>query len=328
MNQSKHLPDSEVRLSDIDLNLMVALDALLETSSVTNAAKRVGLTQSAMSHALKRLRLLLDDALLVRSGSAMQLTPRALEMQLPVRRGLLELQHALRSPSSFDPSSARRKFVIVTSDFFELDLLPALVVALMEEAPGIDLRVRPSEPHRYNESLEKGDADVAIWVSMGESKHVVRQELFRDSFACLVREGHPEIEGEMTLDQYVEWPHALISPREQRGSIVATLLSELGLKRRVMVEVPRFLAAPSLIAQSDLILTLPKRMALRFSQTHPLQLIEPPLSIPCFGMYLMWHDRYQKDPAHQWFRDLIVRVIGEVSSALPGWKNKKRKNTQ
>jgi DNA-binding transcriptional LysR family regulator len=310
---------SDVRLGDVDLNLLVALDALLEESHVTQAAQRVGLSQSAMSHALRRLRLLFDDPLLVRGRGGMRLTSRALELQDPVRRGLLELQRAIRQPVVFEPSTSTRRFVLVTSDHLQMVMLPQLLSLLKEEAPGVDVAVRPLKPGTpVGEVLRQG-VDLSLWVRQDLGAGLREKKMFDGDFACVVREDHPCIQGSISLEQYVKWPHALISPSGQGGSVVASALEKLGHTRRVALEVPSFLAAPLVVSRSNLLLTAPRGLLAYFAKTLPLQLLEPPVELPEYGIYQVWDERNELDPGHKWFRGLMERVCFAMHQELfPG----------
>jgi DNA-binding transcriptional LysR family regulator len=294
----------------IDLNLLVALDALLVERNVTRAAKRVGLTQSAMSHALARLRRLVGDPLLVRGDGGLAPTPRALDLGPAIRRALEDVERALR-PSLFDPKQATGKLTIATGDYAEAVLLPGIARRVAEEAPGIDLRVVPL--NEVGPPLASGAVDMTMapLSTFTERGGLRTRRLFDERFVCVVRKEHPLSTRRLTLARFVEARHALIAPRgTTEGSFVDDALKRLGRSRTVTVSISHFLSAPYVIAESDLIITLAERIAERFSAALELVLLAPPaeLELVGFTMSLVWHDRSDADPKRQWLRNLIAEV--------------------
>lgn len=297
------------RLSATDLNLLVALDALVAEGNVTRAAERVGLTQPAMSHALARLRKLFGDPLLVRTPQGMLPTPRALDLVVPIRRALGDIDGALRQQPAFDPRAATRIFTLACVDFGSLVIVPPLLARLRVDAPGVDLLVRPLRSDEIERQLAEGQVDLAIGVVHGEEEAwMVRQRLFEDRFVCVVRADHPTVRGALTIEQFVALDHALISPRGRQGGFVDRALAAQGRRRRVVLTIPHFLAAPIVVAGSDLILTVPERIARAFAKMLPLRIVEPPLAVEGFDVIQYWHERQARDPAHVWLRGLVAEV--------------------
>ncbi len=303
---------AENKLGSINLNLLMALDALLTEGNVTRAAERLGVTQSAMSHSLQKLREIFDDPLLVRGPSGMAPTARANELIEPIRRGLAELSRALRESPSFDPAAASRTFTLAMGDLFALLLLPPLLEIARREAPGIDLTIRPADGRREPELLHAGEIDGAIAVLLGDRASIRSKRLFTERFVCIVRKGHPDVKGPLSLDLFVRLPHALISPRGSGASYVDEALAKLGRQRRIALRVPYFLAAPFVIARSDLVLTLPERLAHQLAKGLPIDILPPPVELTSFSSYLIWHERDEADPAHTWLRGAITRAAGAV----------------
>jgi DNA-binding transcriptional LysR family regulator len=234
-------------------------------------------------------------------------TARAAALREPVRRGLVELSRALAS-SDFDPREARRTFTLSSADFVSALLLPALLDVLLREAPGVDLNVRPADVQRDIHFLEAGELDGAMLVGVPERTTLRCVRLFTESFACLVRKDHPEVGESLSLETFARLSHALISPRGSGPSFVDNALAERGLSRRIALRIPFFLAAPMIIARSDLILTAPRRVALQFAESLPLRVIEPPLPLASFSVHLVWHERDDTEPAHTWLRKAICRA--------------------
>ncbi|NOK16224.1 LysR family transcriptional regulator [Corallococcus carmarthensis] len=321
-----HETPAEVDLSGINLNLMVALEALLQEAHVTRAAARVGLTQSAMSHALAQLRELLGDALLIRGRGGMVLTPRAEQLVAPLRRGLAELRRALRHEPPFEPATASRRFTVATRDYFGSVLLPGALELLGREAPGVDLSVLHVESSTYPALLETGEADLVVVTPPVESGPGLRQQkLFTEDFVCVVRKDHPTVRRTLDLDTYLKLSHVLISPRGDGVGAVDVALEKRGLPpRRIAVRVPYFLIAPLVVSRSDHILTAPRRLIATFSEAYALQVFTPPLPVRPFDIFQVWHDRFDADPAHQWLRGLVARAVNAGSESTQSSRRVRR----
>ncbi len=302
-------------LHAIDLNLLLSFDALLEEGSVTKAAKRVGVSQPAMSNALGRLRRSIGDELLVRTKTGMVPTPRALELAGPVREALSTLERALEDRGSFDAATAERKFVLATNDYAEMVLLPALALHCAKYAPGVDLSVR-ALGDLPSSALESGEVDLALGVFQDIPGSLRQQGLFKDRFVCVARKDHPEVQGTLSLEQYARQTHVLISPRGKGPGVVDHVLAQQQLQRRVAVSVPHFSVAPLLVAQTDHVLTLASRVACAFGAALGLQVLEPPLDLPHFTIRQVWHQRFQQDAAHAWLRRCLAEIAQSV--AEPG----------
>ena len=299
-------------LAGVDLNLLVSLDTLLRVRSVTRASEEMGLSQPAMSAALARLRELLRDPLLVRGPRGMVPTARALELQAPLSEILAQISVTLHPPPPFDPLTSRRSFTLCTADYGELLVLPSLMERLATSAPGIDMVVNPSSEVSPWELLAEGSLDLSLGIETRTPAGMYRVSLFREHFVCLVRAGHPRAGGPLSLEEYVSLPHLLISPRGGATGTVDPILSELGLRRRIALRVPHFLVAPQVVARSDLILTLPARVAHALASSLQLTCLQPPLELPEFSLSLFWHERNHRDPAHSFLRNQIVDVCRAV----------------
>lgn len=290
-----------VNLGAVDMNLLVALDALLAEQSVTRAARRVGLTQPAMSHALSRLRELLGDPLFVRTRAGMEPTARALALAPTLSRSLADIERAIAEPPRFEPAIAKRVFSIATTDYTEFILLPSLVPRLVREAPGVDLHVR-NAPNGLSE-LEQGTLDVVIRPSLAATKAGIHSEpLFEERFVCVVRRGHPLAKRKLTLDRYCRAAHVLVSPHGPRSGFVDEQLEKVGRSRRVSLVLQHFLVAPHVIASTDLIATVGERIARAFERMLGLAVLALPLEVPPLALSQFWHERQQHDPALLWLR--------------------------
>ncbi|NNE20710.1 MAG: LysR family transcriptional regulator [Myxococcales bacterium] len=318
-------------LHRIDLNLLVALDALARERNVTKAAERAGVSQSAMSHTLRRLRELFDDPLLVRGRGGMVLTPRAEALAVPLRSGLVSLARTLAEPPTFDPAQASRTFRIVSPDLFDALVLPTLLRRLGQEAPLIDLAVAPM-PKRLADSLETGDVDLAIYPVLLDphpfdlgtqvDPELQSKTLFRDSFRCFVRSDHPAFTGrrKLSLKVYSSLNHILVSPGGEGPGVVDRVLDTEGLERRIALRVPHFATALEVIAQSDLVLTAPSSLS-KCSTASTLASRPVPLDLPEHAITMIWHPRFTEDPAHRWLRELMNDVTANAPS-LPSKRSR------
>ncbi|MCG8591389.1 MAG: LysR family transcriptional regulator [Proteobacteria bacterium] len=300
-----------VNLANVDLNLLVALDALLAERNVTRAAARVGLTQSAMSNTLRRLRSLLDDPVLVRTGQGMLPTPRALELAEPIRTALEQLAGALAVRDGFDARRAERVFRIYSTDSLQFMLLPALAERLGREAPGIDLEFRHSDRGDPVEDLRRGRLDLIVGPVLGAWESLSCDDLFHEDMAAVVRQDHPDVGRRLTLKRFVEIPHVVVSPFGRGGaSFVDEELESQGLSRRIALQTPHFLVVPYVLAESDWLAVLPRRVAQHFAEFLPLRILKPPIEHAGFDVRMRWDPRSDADPGHRWLRGLVSEVCG------------------
>lgn len=294
-------------LASIDLNLLVVLRALLNERHVTRAASRLGLSQSATSHALSRLRELYEDPLLVRSGRTLQLTPRAIRLLPSLERGLSALQVAVEAEPQFDPRTAQRAFTIGMADYTQAVVMGPLLRRLAVDAPGVDLSV-VSFPN-LRELVELGDLDLGLDVSGNRPPATFSiHELFEDDFLCMVRRGHPLVKDKLSLAQYLKLRHVVVAPSGTTGSLVDTELERRGHTRRIALRVSNFLIAPIVVCQTDFINTMPARLARQAAKDYPLRLLPTPFPLPKFGLRLVWHPRLDNDPAQRWLRETLLDV--------------------
>ncbi len=312
-------------LRGVDLNLLAAFDALAEAGSVTRAAELAGVTQSAMSHTLRRLRELLDDPLLVRGHGRMVLTPRAEALRGPLRAALGDMARAITTRPDFDASTSTRAFRLVGPDLFDVLALPPLLRRLGQEAPGVSVVVLPM-PANLPASLEAGDIDLAISpVQLNEEPFdrrtepgpdLQRRTLLRDKMRCFARRGHPGIaaRGRMTLTAFTKAAHVLVSPSGAGQGLVDRVLAAQNTTRRIAVRVPQFSTALAIVAETDLVLTAPSALGAVATAEAALVSLTPPIKLPEHAVAMVWHPRFSEDPAHQWFRSLVATVSGEMCS--------------
>jgi DNA-binding transcriptional LysR family regulator len=290
------------RLAGVDLNLLVALDALLHEANVTTAGRRIGLSQPSTSHALARLRDLMADPLLVREGRTLRRTALGERLAPEVQRLLADVEATLLGSRAFAPHEAKRTFRLATNDYCGAVVLPGLIERVRREAPGASLEVHVHQGPAPVRELARGALDLSLGTFLEVDPSLNTRALFDEGFVCLLREGHPRVPGQLTLARYVELEHLLVSAPGYGLGIVDQELERRGLRRRVAVRVPFFLIAPAIVASSDLIVTLPARLAafappLPRLATHPV-----PLALARFPVQQVWHAGADRDPASIWLR--------------------------
>ena len=298
-----------MNLAAVDLHLLVTLEALLAERSVTRAARRLGLSQPAVSHALQRLRDLLDDPLFVRAPGGLQPTDRALGLAGPLGQALDGVRRTLAGPEGFDAATARRTFAVATADHGSFVLLPELWATLNAEAPGVDVTVRVDTVDQGMRELADGELDLLIGPYQREVPGYHRQRLLHERFVCVLRRGHPAARrGGLTLDAWLALPHLLVAPRGKPGSAVDAALAAMGRARRVGLMVPQFLVAPHVVAASDLVWTAPERMARAYAALLPLTVAPVPIALEGFTVWQSWHERRHRDRGHAWLRQRVHAV--------------------
>jgi DNA-binding transcriptional LysR family regulator len=298
-------------LRNFDLNLLVAFDLLMQEQNVSHAAERMFVSQSAMSHILQRMRKQLDDPLLVKTPSGMKPTDRALALIDPVRAVLRDVKSLMSVREEFDPAKSLRRFVIAATDYMELLVIPALVEWIARQAPNVDIHVKRTETAFPERELEYNDLDVVLGFAaiLKPPGYMIVEKLFDDRMTCLVRRNHPANRGDcLTLDEYVSKKHMLISRTGTRIGVIDEWLAEKGLERRIALIVPHFLSAPFIVAKTDMLLSVPKRIAAQFAGLAPLSVLPVPIDLPAYDLIMVWHPLRENDPAHCWLREQILTV--------------------
>ena len=299
-------------LSQHDLNLLVAFDALMAEGSVTRAAERVGVGQPSMSHALGRLRKLLNDELFVRAPDGVRPTPRALALVEPIRGALCAIQATLLQEQGFDPAEAERSFVLGMPDSVEIALLPRLMARLEAEAPKVRVRVRSIDRFDVLDQLDRDRLHLGVGVfTEGEVRHK-RRRLFSGNYLCLYDPARLPLAPPVSLEDYVAVPHVLGSPREDAHGVVDDALAPVGLRRTIAVTTPHFAAVPFILKGARLLSTVPQPAARIFAERFGLATSAVPVALPDFDVSMLWHASYDHDPAHRWLRGTIARLAAEL----------------
>ncbi len=302
-----------MNLRNVDLNLLVALDALLAERSVSRAGQRIGLSQPAMSGALARLRKVFRDPLLVRVGRDLTLTPSAEDLIAPVREILSQIEQTLQHRPEFDPATGSRTFSISGSDYATLLLLVPFIHVLGVEAPGVTVHLLPrSSDARRLLHTDQADLVIEPLELLGNSEFPCRP-LFRDRWLCAVDAHNPHVPtDEISWEQYLQLPHLIYSiGADQQLNLADRHLAQLGVQRRIEVTVESFLLVPFLLQDTQLVSLVLERAARRLPTTN-IRNLEPPLALPEIHEAMYWHPRHTTDPGHRWLRERLQATATEL----------------
>ncbi len=298
-----------MKLETIDANLLVAFDVLATERSVTRAARRLGLSQPAMSNTLGRLRKVFGDPLLVRRRGAMQPTRRALELVEPIHRALSEIRRTLNAPETFDPGTSRQTFRVAATDYASLVVLPRLTRRLRHGAPDVDLEILALGEGLPEEDLRSGRLDVAVGAFAPERAGPFRhEELFDDGFVCVTRNGHPRTSPRLTLAEFLRLPHVRAMPLGRACGMIDRRLAELGVERRVVLTTSHVLVAAMVATRTNLVATVGRRAA-ESSGLPRVHLKRLPFDVPRFTISMVWHERTANEASICWLRDEL-RAVG------------------
>lgn len=304
-----------MRFNHLDLNLLVALDVLLEEQNITRAAERLHMTQSATSGVLGRLRTYFEDELLVQVGRKMQPTPYATELAKPVREVLLTIQSSITAKPVFDPATSKRHFRLVTSDYLISVLFAQVIQKIHQEAPHITFEMLgPSD--NSGELLVRGEVDLMIvperYIIEGHPSRL----LFEEEHVCVVWQGNTQVGDSLTLEQYMDMGHVSVGfGRTRHMSIEEWFMNQYGFNRRIEVVTNDFNTLPQLVVGTQRIATMHQRLANLYAQYLPLRILPPPVKIPVMFEYLLWHRSVDGDPMHRWLRERISAFIQHLEQA-------------
>jgi DNA-binding transcriptional LysR family regulator len=295
-----------MNVQEVDLNLLRVFDAVLNEGGVTAAAARLGLTQPAVSNALARLRKLFGDPLFVRTSAGMDATPFARELAEPVRQALALLESALAHGPGFEPATASRAFRFYMSDLGQIEFLPPLIERAQQRAPGVRLEAVALDVEDIAAALASGTLDLAVGFLPALGPPVQRRALFRDPYVCLMRAGHPL--KSLTRRNFLGASHVLVSYRGGHR-VIEEAFERAGI--RAAVRVPHFTVAPMVLERTDLILTLPARVARVFERGGRLKSLPAPLPIPAADVGVHWHERFEADPGNRWLREQVIELFSD-----------------
>ena len=289
-----------------DLNLLLCFDAIHRHQSLSAAGEELGLTQPAVSAALKRLRGHFDNPLFVRTSRGMRPTPYADDMAPRVAQ-VLELLREVDSASDFSPATSKINYRVYINDTGLIVLMPQVMAYLREHAPMARLTVIDLRADEVVDALDNGEVDLAIGYFLGMPNWARQQNLRKTRYVTLVRQGHPVVGNQLTLDKFLQCRHAIFSGRGAQHYNIDQALAQQGLTRDVTLTVPRLAALPFLIAGSDLITTVPEDLAIMFCKLLPVRMFDPPLELAPFQIRQYWHQRLHDEPAYRWLREVVFK---------------------
>ncbi|MEH6366749.1 MULTISPECIES: LysR family transcriptional regulator [Pseudomonas] len=301
-----------MRFNHLDLNLLVALDVLLEEQNITRAAERLHMTQSATSGVLGRLRTFFEDDLLVQVGRKMQPTPYALELAKPVREVLITIRSSITTKQVFDPGTSKRHFRLVTSDYLISVLFARVIQQLQKEAPNITFEMLgPSD--NSGELLIRGEVELMIVPERYIIDGHPSQLLFEEDHVCVVCKDNTQIGDSLSLEQYMQMGHISVGfGRTRHMSIEDWFMSQYGFNRRIEVITNDFNTLPQLVVGTERIATMHKRLAELYATYLPLRILPTPVQVPIMREYMLWHRSMDGDPMHRWIRERISQCIHNI----------------
>ncbi len=297
-------------LRQLDLNLLVALDVLITEASVTKAAERLNMSQSAMSYSLKRLRTILNDDILIRTSREMEVTPYARQISDRLRQILVEIQSTLLEKETFDPATTKATFRIAASDYVEATIGVSLIQQLATQSPEIRIRINNLDKETVMDALDENSIDLAVNAKLPLKNWHVKQNLYREEFVCVVRGDNSLTE--LSIADYIERAHILVSLRDDFQGKGDQILEQQKQSRQVIWSTPHFMAVPFLLNNSDCVALLPNRMAQQCARAMNLKLLAPPIPIEGFTVSMVWHQRNTNNPAYQWLREQIIDAVREI----------------
>jgi len=301
-----------MRLSDIDLNLLLVFERLLFEKRVSAVAHTLGLSQPAISNALSRLRKILGDELFLRTSRGMEPTPFALELAEPIAYAMGMLQGALNHRSVFDPSTSTRRFGLSVTDIGEIYFLPRLMELLEQQAPGVTISTVRNTAVNLKEDMESGQVDIAIGLLPQLKAGIFQRRLFQQDYVCVFSASHPLARASsVSLEDFCAADHLLVQAQGTGHGKADEVMAASGIIRRVRATVPHFVAVGHLLARSRMIATVPERLARSLSEPFGLVVRSHPVKLPKVAINLFWHAKFQREPGNQWLRGLLFDAFVE-----------------
>lgn len=294
----------------LDLNLLLVLDVLFVEGSVSETAKRLGTSQPTVSSALGKLRQFFGDELFIRGDGRMRPTPRAEALRDPIRKMVATLRDEILQAPVFDPTTSTLTFTIAMSDIGELVFLPRILKSFARDAPRVQIRVISMKFDELETAMADGLVDLALgYFPDFTGSAFYEQKLFDHPFVCIVRSDHPRAEQDLTLERFLSLDHAVVAQEGRSQEIFENRMRELGLERRIILRSQHFMSVPLLVANSDLITTVPRAVGRAYARMADIKLLAPPLEIPPIVLKQFWHKRVHVDPAVTWLRKTVSSLF-------------------
>ncbi|MEJ8824444.1 LysR family transcriptional regulator [Variovorax humicola] len=300
-----------MELNEIDLNLLVVFQQLLIDRRVSKVATSLGLSQPGVSNALARLRKLTDDPLFLRTPKGMEPTPFAEQLAEPTARALQVIHAALNQRATFDPATSKRAFTVGMTDIGEIYFLPKLMKELARVAPGVSLSTVRNTSVNLQDEMEAGHVDLAMGLLPQLKGGYFQRRLFKQRYVCMFRLGHPLDKGKISLSDFSAAEHVVVISEGTGHGQADELLRRQKVARKVVLTVPHYVAVGHILHDSDLVATVPERLARALVTPFGLSYANHPAKLPEITINLFWHERYNKDPANVWLRALVTQLHGE-----------------
>ncbi len=302
-----------ITLRNIDLNLLFVFDVLYRTRNTTRAAEQLNLTQPAVSNALKRLRLLFDDVLFVKTATGMEPTPRADGIAPLIDEGFASIRLAVQAGQAFDPATATRTFRLYVSDIGQSVFIPPLAAKLRKAAPNIRVATQYVPLETAQQMMKLGQLDLAMGNFTGLHSDFIQQKLFNETYVVLVRKKHPKIGTKLSVEQFFSMEHVVYTPtagsHARFEAEIDTISAQSGRSRNVALRLSHSLGIDRIVASSDLIACVPSRVASALSSSGDVRAVALPVAIAPVDISQIWHERCHRDDGHQWLRSLIFEMF-------------------
>lgn len=301
-----------MHMRSLYLGQLQLVDAIARSGNLSEAAEEVGLSQSAASHALARVRKELGDPVFVRTPEGLRPTPLGSRFAASASAALQAFEAGLAGQGDFIPKTSRRSFNVIMSDVSQFLYLPELLTRLATEAPEVIVRASPVPSKTPHLLLGSGEMDLAIGAFTKVIVGCRQRRLYREHYVCVVREGHPLFTGGMCEAAFSKVSHAIVDPRGYVHEQLDGLLAIQNLRRNPKLYSPYFVSLLPVLAKSDLMVIMASRLAKMFSQITPLKVMLPPVKLPSYNVLLFWHERFDRDPANEWLRNAYIDLFGDI----------------
>ncbi len=296
---------------EIDLNLLVVFQEVFQEKQISAVAKKLGLSQPAVSNALARLRRSFGDELFVRTALGMQPTPLAEQLAEPISAALEQVSRALNRHEHFDAAASQRSFTIAMTDVGEVYFMPVLVEKCRQFAPQIKISTVRASSLDLKAEMEAGRVDLAIGAFDNVSGALYQRRLFKQEYVCMFRNGHPLAAAKISLKDFLAARHLIVASTESPYDSINQSLEKAGIKAASQFSVPHFVAVPYIVSTADLLVTVPQKLAERAAAPFNLHYVKPPLRLPSLQTNMFWHRRYNQDEGNQWLRGFIAEHFAE-----------------
>ncbi|MBR7801735.1 LysR family transcriptional regulator [Undibacterium sp. FT137W] len=304
-----------IEAKDIDLNLLVVFQEVFQERQISTVARKLNLSQPAVSNALARLRKTFNDPLFVRTSHGMQPTPLAQQLAEPVAAALVSITKALNQHDTFDSARSQRNFTIAMTDVGEMYFMPILIEQCRLLAPQIHLATVRANSIDLMAEMETGRIDLALGAFDEISGALYHRRLFQQEYVCLYRQHHPTMREGMNAKDFVQTPHLVVSTKESPYDKIHQAMEKAGMIARASFTVPHFASVPYIVSTTDLIAIVPQKLASSAAAPFRLQYCKPPLKLPSLQTNIFWHRRFAQDEGNQWLRQLLVRCFSDTNGS-------------